>query len=230
MKDLQELVATSFSKIAASGVIEEMIEKKLVETIGSVVNDSLRSYSDFGKQVSEAVKVSMQVDLRGLGLPGYNDLILKIIRQQVNALTENSIAKQVEEQMTKLLAPAPAEIKISKLVKDFIEFSAPDGCECDGPDRISLHIEESSHGSRWISLDKIPGKRQYSCAYRFAVRIEDGRIFGLRIDDEEVKQKLFVGDFYSFERDLFQMYAAGTKVIIDAEADDIDTYYPGRDN
>ena len=40
-------------------------------------------------------------------------------------------------------------------------------------------------------------------------------------------KKIFCGPFYGFDRLLFQMYAAKTKLIIDE--DDVNTEYPGND-
>lgn len=230
MQDMTNAVAAAFQNIVASGAIEKAIEENIAKTVSSAIKQQLESYSDFGKKLSDHVKSALQVNFDDLGLSGYNDLILKIVRAQVDAHVGNVLAKQVEEQMAKLLQPAPAEIKLSELIKDFIERNKPDGCECGGSDQISLHIEESRYGSRWIGLDKEEGKSEYSCEIRFAVSESDGKIFGLRLDGKEADKTLFVGPIYGFERSLFQMYAAGTKVVVDGDsADDFDTYYPGRD-
>lgn len=102
-------------------------------------------------------------------------------------------------------------------------------CSCDGPDRITLRVEESQYGSRWISLDKAEGTREYDCEIRFGVSDQDGRMFGLRLDKREIEKTLFIG-FYGFEREIFQLHAAGSKLIIDGDSDSINTYYPGRDH
>jgi hypothetical protein len=230
MQDLQKLVADSFSKIVLSGVIEQSIEKKLTETINSSIESELREYSDFGKAIKEQVKKSLQVDLSAMNLPSYGDMVLNIVRKTVKAATDASIAKHVEETLSQIFEAPPDEITVSKIVADFIEYSRNDGgCDCDVQEKISLHIENSRYGVRWVSMDKDANKSEYQCAYRFGVDNKDGKIIGLRIDEKEVENRLFVGKFYSFERNLFQMYTCGTKVVIDAEAYDIDTSYPGHD-
>ncbi|HDR8933005.1 hypothetical protein [Burkholderia vietnamiensis] len=229
MNELEQAVSTSFANIVASGAIEKAIEAQLTKTITSIIDDQLRSYSDFGEKLKEHVKESLQVDFQGLGLPGYNDLILKIVRKKVAALTEQSIAESIEKQMADLLTPAPKEIKLSELVERFINHHAERfSCSCDGPDRITLRVEESQYGSRWISLDKAEGTREYDCEIRFGVSDQDGRMFGLRLDKREIEKTLFIG-FYGFEREIFQLHAAGSKLIIDGDSDSINTYYPGRD-
>lgn len=229
MNELQQAVGTAFEKIVSAGVIETAIEKKLTETIISIIDHELRSYSDFGKALEAHVKKAVNVDLGRLELPGYNDLILKLIERQVAAQLDNQLAAQIEKQMAELLAPPAAEIKLSELLKDFIETKASD-CPCDGPDSISLHVEKSSGGYAHVYFDEEDDRAKYSCKYAIHVDNE-GKTYSLKIDEKDPKKQLFVGPFYNFERRLFQLYAAGTKLVIDGEDEgDFDTHYPGRDD
>lgn len=231
MQELQQAVANAFANVVAAGTIEKAIEEKLSKTITSIIDDELRSYSDFGKSLHEHVKASLAVDFGNLGLPGYNDLILKVVRRQVDAQVNAVIASQVEQQMTELLQPAPAQITLSQLVGEFIKDRSDDhGCSCDAPDQITLIVEggDSVAGYHHIYLDEEDGKSKYSCAIQIATN-KEGEVYSLKIDDRDPKKTLFVGPLYNFERRVFQMYAAGTKLLVDGNEDSINTYYPGRD-
>lgn len=227
MEQLQSAVTAAFANIVASGAIEQAIEAQLTKTVKTIIDDELRSYSPFGEELKARVKTAMQVNFDDLGLPGYNDLILKIVRRQVDAYANDAIANQVEKQLGKLLEPAPAEIKLTELVESFIESNVERyGCSCErGPSRITLHIEPTGYGSRWIRLDKEPGKDKYECGISFLVGDQGGHISALRVDRHDVTKTMFVG-LYGFEQKLFQMHAAGTKLVIDADEHDIDTNYP----
>lgn len=228
--DLSTAVATSFSNILASGMIEKAIEEELSKTISSLIKEQLRSYSDFGEQLKAAVKDAMKIDLQNLGIPSYNDLILKVLRNQVDALAHDAIAEQVEKQMTDLLQPAPKEIKLSELVASFIESNKSSTyCSCDAPSSITLFVEESQYSSRWIRLDKEPGVRKDDCKISFGVSDHDNRMFGLRLDRSHVDKTLFLG-LYGFDRKIFQMYAAGTKLIVDGDQHDINKSYHDSDD
>ena len=231
MEQLQQAISTAFANIAASGAIEQEIEAQLTKTVKTIITEELRSFSPFGESLKEHIAKALQVNFSELGLPGYNDFILKIVRNQVDAYVNNSLAIQVERQLAKLLEPAPAQIKLTELVKSFIESNAERyDCSCaHGPARITLHIEPTEYGSRWVRLDKEPGKDKYECEISFLVTTENGRVSALRIGRQDVTKTLFVG-LYGFERKLFQMHAAGTKLIIDAEEYDINTNYPDAGN
>jgi len=232
MQELQSAVSAAFSKIAEQGIIQQAIEKHVTETVVSAIKDTLRSYSDFGKQVNEAVSAALKVDFDRLGLPGYNDLVLKLIRKTVENHTDTILKQQLEAQMASLLEPVPETITLSKLVADFIEHEAEDSrysCSCDGPSQITLIVEESEYGMRWIYLDKDEEKDKHQCAIRFLWNERDEKISALKFDRNDVSKTLFVG-LYGFERDLFQMHVAGTKLVLDKEPEYIDTAYPGHND
>ncbi|TGB34862.1 hypothetical protein [Burkholderia thailandensis] len=234
MKELQQAVSTAFSNIVAAGAIEKAIEEKLTKTITSIIDEELRSYSTFGEQMKEHVKTALQVDFRNLGLPGYNDFILKVVRQQVDAQLNATIATQIEQQMKELLAPAADEIKLSQLVEEFIKDEHTDrqysSCSCDESDRITLIVRaESGFTSKFhhIYLDGEYGTESHDCPYR--IDVHDGRVYSIQLDRKDPSKTLFVGPMHGFKRRLFQLYAAGTKLIIDGDENSINTYYPGRD-
>lgn len=230
MKELETAITQAFANIVASGAIEKAIQNNLEATITGAIENHLRQYSDFGKALSKHIGTALNVDMDSLKLPGYNDLILKIIRQNVETHADKMIAQQINEQMAALLAPPPAEIKLSALIEDFIKFAVERNFFDDHtPQRISLHVEKSSSGYHHIYFDKESGKARYECAYVLNSDNE-GKLYSININNKDVSKQLFVGALHAFERALFQMYAAGTKLIVDGSADDIDTYYPGYDD
>jgi len=232
VQDLTNAITAALERIATSNTIEKAIEEQLTETIKRTVQDELRSYSDFGKQLNEHVKKALHVDLNNLGMPGYGDFILKIVRRQLEGMVNEQIKTSLEKNLTELLEPPPAEIKLSELVEQFIELSAESrrhSCSCDDTDNITLIVGEPSYGSRWVYLDKEGGTDKYECAIRFLVR-DDGGIAALKVDGKDIGNALFVGTLYRFEHMLFQLYAAGTKLILDGDEYSISTNYPGHDD
>lgn len=225
MDDLKSAVQTAFGNVVSSGAIEAAIEKQLASTIASLIQAELREYSDFGKAIKECVQQAVCVNLDRLDLPSYNELILQIIRRQMDAALQSDVVKQLEDNMAKLLVAPPAEITMEALIEAFVEHHKEDK---DGDDFTLLM--ERKHGTTYISLDEDSGKSEYSCDYRLAVD-RDGKVYSLTIGTKDVAKTIFTGPFYNFERMLFQLYAAKTKLIIapDEQAEDFDTSYPCRD-
>ena len=228
MKDFAQAVATAFDQIASAGVIEKQIHATLQKTIESAVNDALRSYSDFGKKLDEAVKSALAVDFNHLGLPLYNDIILKIVREKVGTLLPELAAKQFDTYMADLLSPAPASIKLSELVEQYIESEA-DSHRRDGSEHITLIVEDNdSSGFKYVHLDANEGRDKYSCEIQFGVT-RDGRVYRVSFGKQEITTRLIAGPLYGFHKTLFGLYAAGTCIEFDEDADYIDTAYPEAD-
>lgn len=225
MEDLKSAVSTAFANVVASGAIEQAIEKQLADTIGSLIKRELREYGDFGKAIKERVQQAVGVNLERMDLPSYNDLILQIIRRQVDGIMQSEAAQQLEANMAKLLEQAPAEITLKKLIEEFIEANKEDK---EGQD-FTLLIDRE-HGMLYVCLDEEDGKTKYNCDYRLGIDRE-GKVYHFALGGKDVQKSLFMGPFYGFERTLFQLYAAKSKVIVpaDAEAHDYETSFPYND-
>ena len=224
MQDMEQAVGKAFANVVASGAIEQAIEKQIAETISSAIKEHLRSYSDFGKAISEQVQRAVGVRLERLDLPSYNDLILKIVRAQIDGAMHGEAAKQIESSLGELLKQAPAEITIDELIEQFVEAYKEDR-EGQG---FTLRIDRE-YGSTYIALDKEEGTAKYSCDFRIGVD-KDGSVYHLAFSGGDVDKKMFVVRFHGFERTIFQLYTAKSKLVIPADADDSDyeKYFPSH--
>lgn len=220
MQELKQAVSAAFDKIVASGVIEQAIEKKLTETITSAIDEQLRSYSDFGKSIKEQVSQALAIDLSQAGLPTYGHLVTEIVRRRVETSMTGEFAAQLEKDLAELLAPAPAEITLEQLVEQYIKYYE-DGREGEP---FTLLIENDGRGFQYVCLDKEARTSKYSCDYRIGVH--DGKVFSLHFGHQDVEKSLFVGPIGGFERLLFQLFSAKSKLIIPADVDTHSHDYP----
>lgn len=226
--DFRAATIECLDRLIAAGHVEKCIEEQLAKTIKEIIRSKLENYSDFGKQLSEAVKQSLALNGQ-LDLPSYNDALLKILRHQVEHLTNATIQQQVAARMKDLLEPPPKEIAISELVEKYIETVKERnarGCVCHGDEQITLIVERD--GNRLdefvhIHLDDEPRKKKYDCDIQ--IDAHKGEVFGLRFRNQDVEKQLFVSELHGFERMLFQMKAAKSKIVFDVPADEIETCY-----
>lgn len=222
MKELETAIVAAFTKMAETGAIEKIVAEKIAKTVDSILDDALRSYSDFGKQLKETINASLHVDMKGLSLTGYNDIILKIIKAKLDNSIEIVGAARIEKELEELLAAPPAEIKLSELVEQLKNGrTGGDWYQC-----TCIVDWGSNDGWGRIYLDEDGDKSKRDCDHELAFT-KDGEIYSISIDGRDPSKKLFIGPFYSFERSLFQMYVAKTKLIVDEN--EVETYYPGCD-
>ncbi|KVT92676.1 hypothetical protein WK60_13885 [Burkholderia ubonensis] len=216
LPDLSQAVETAFANVVASGAIEKAIEANLEATITSILKDQLKSYGDFGKQLTEKVNAAMQIDLDRMDLPTYGHFIEKVIARAVDAQLQGDVAKKIEAHMTALLADAPQEMTLEQIVADFKVHVKDRAYGGDVDHSISLHVTQTGYGYWHIAMDKDSGTDEYRCSFRIGIN-DAGEIYSLRIADEDVNKELFIRPAKGFERNLYRMFVSGTKIKIEPD-------------
>ena len=223
MDQLKEAVAAAFDKVVASGAIEEAIHKQIGAAVTAGINEHLRDYSDFGKALKAKIGTLIEVDLDTIDLPSYRQLVGDIIKKRVGAVMSAEFTEK------------PATITLQALLDEFIESKkdAWNAHQLRG-EKFTLNINRSENCDGYVdvSIDEDPNQgRHSSCAIHLRIR-GDGEVWALSLGGADIKNKIFVGPLFNFEKRLFQMYTAKTRLIIDAdaEADDFETTFPYNDN
>lgn len=204
-------------------------KKCIVKVIESAIESATGYNSDFRKQVDAAMVKALQLT-GDIEIESYNDAILKVMAAQLQHATADTIERQVAERMKRLLEPAPTEIKLSELIEKYREYlknKIDGGCVCHGEGVMTFLHDQSDSGFDHYSLDEDSGKSSYKCDIRFG--IYKSTMYHLAFQSGDVEKQLFVGPLYDFQRLLFQMKAAQTKVVIDCTPDDVELAYANYD-
>lgn len=220
MKELEQAMTAVFAKMVANGDLNQIVEESVKGAVKRVIADCFTSYSPFHKQLGEHINKTLAVDFSALGLAGYNDFLLKVIKTKLDAAVFQFAEQHISQGLDELLKPAPKEIKLSALIELLREARREDLTgEEDG---ISWHVRKAGTVSRYryVHLDPKRGKSYDECGYQLSVT-DQGEVYRLVLPwSGDVSKKIFAGPFYGFDRALFQMYAAKTKLILDEEAED----------
>jgi len=210
------------------------IEAQVAKTVQEAIRSTLGEYSEFGKQVKEAVAKAFAIH-GDIDLPTYNHTILQLIGSYVEKARHDSIQQQVAERMKFLLEPAPAEILLSD--RKYLHDKSEAGCVCDSSQNFHVRFQDDAPYFFKVALSEDEPTKHSPPDIMFGVSLgigagpdgakRGGEIYTLSFDNaREVERQLFVGPLYGFERLLFQMHAAKSKVVIDVEdASEVDTYY-----
>ena len=221
MKELEDAVITAFKGMVASGKLTQIINKKVGETVESVVDSALRPYSDFGKTLSTAVQDMLCIDKDKLALPGYNEIVLQIVKKKLDQGIEVIGKERLEKDMENLLSGAvPKDITLTKLVEDFKAWVREESHGSGYDSHITCIEEKSKYGGGWIYLDPKAEREKYACQFRLGYS-SDREIFSVTISGQDVGKKIFLGGLHGFERTLFRFYASRTLIIIDTDEPDI---------
>lgn len=161
----------------------EIIDSGIEKMFKELVNDAFRSYSDFGKSMTEAFKAALPTNVESIvELERYNSLVVRLVKEK---WATAGIESKIVEQMTELVSEFTSEKTIPKFImasdfwKAFIEDQQEKAAEeqwsvpqvfveesdyADGYLRVGLHPEPSESG-RYSSSSK---NSYHQCDFTFA--------------------------------------------------------------
>lgn len=151
MLEIKELVAQKTEAMITDGTLEKMIEEKLKESVASAVNDSFRSYSDFGKALSEKISNSIGTAARDIELPEYNSFIASVVKDRfTEALHDqalNSVTKLIEDDLKPIQG-----VQTVQNILDEVEKQWGDTAKEHGKDEIEIEISESESEALYVTF------------------------------------------------------------------------------
>ena len=248
MSDISTAVNKAMEEIVNNGTVETIIKNKLEKTVESAIDDALRSYSDFGKALSEQISESLCVDVKKVSLEQHTDALLKMMEGAVNQHVHEAAQEKVKRQINELFEPPPQNITLQELINQYIEDNRDEAAR-DGHDCCALIIEESDYDFIYVGLNpstKKGSRYSFSSSDEFVSNVSDCelQLHFNKEDKESDKLKIswisyggykrettasFLPTIYhGFSRLLFQMYIAGTTINLEhgIYAENYETYYP----
>lgn len=228
MKELEDKVVAAYRAMVAEGEVDAVITAAVKKTVTATIGTLLQSYGDFGQKLEKALKEELQIDTGRLGLPGYNAIVIDVVRGALDKQIDLVGKTFLKESLDRMLAGGtPREIKLSELVDQFKQWIRDDYSQKDHAREITAIIDELSYGSRTVYLDAKPDQRKYDCAFRLTFTVETGQVWNISLRGKDMQSSRFIGDLNGFDRTLFYLYATKSKLILNTEHPDI--YHPDED-
>lgn len=211
--DLNKMINDSLAKIEAEGYVESVTEKRVKETINSIVSDLFSSYGDFGKNLKNEIKAQLDINLKELDIYSYNVMVINAINEHFRQeLSERGIEK-LKDQMNNLICNVKAEYKLSELIQQMKDEATEYDDDFWGGE-ISYHCSNSNDILIFIYFDPREQVERYHCKYKLSVD-KEGTVASVKIDNCEFNNHMIMGGLHGLEETLFKIYASGAKVIVD---------------
>lgn len=215
MTDTTDLINKAVAEIMTPDFVKSQVATRVQKLVVEAVDDALRSYSDIGQQIKEAVKASLKVN--DLNLPSYGLLVTGMIEEKVKDHAAALIDARLSEDIRELLSVAPAEIKLSEIAEDMITRHREDG---GYGAVITVIVVRNDYGTTWLYLDEDEhhaDRDKYQCRHSLLLK-KDGTISSARIDKRDLKDTQHIGRGYGLPDKIRAYYAAGTRIILDEDA------------
>lgn len=162
-KTLQVLLAERVTAYAQSDRPRELIDEGIEKLFKEVVNDTFRSYGDFGGAVKEAVKAALPANVSDMfELQRYNALVANALRERWEAAAlQTTVLDKADKAIAEVLdgdGLLAGEVSLKALLDEFIDAhkeEAADG-HWDRPDIRFEETESHSSGFLYIAFDPEP--------------------------------------------------------------------------
>ncbi|OJT57631.1 hypothetical protein [Bacillus licheniformis] len=212
--DLNLIINNTLTELKDQGYVEKIVRKQLEETIQDIIKDSFKSWSDFGKELKQQVQDQIQFNLDSLDIPSYNQVILNIIKDELERSVHEEGARRIQESIRDILGTAKEEYKLSELINEIVE----QDCELnelhyDDYKEITV-IVENKYGGKYIYIDPEEDQDWYRCKYRLTLD-NDLTITRAEINDRAFDNKTIMGGLYGADATIFKMWTRKSKLIID---------------
>lgn len=212
--DLNLIVNNTLSELKEEGYVEKIVKKQLEKTIQDIIEDSLRSYSDFGKELKGQVQNQLQFNLQRLDIPSYNQVVLNIIKTELERSIHEDGAKRIQESIQEILGTAEKEYKLSDLIQEIVKQDCElNELDYDDYQEITVIIEDK-YGSKHIYIDPEEDVSWYQCKYSLTLD-DDMTIRRAEIGDKSFDNKVIMGGLYGVDATIFKMWTRKSKLIID---------------
>lgn len=234
--DLQAKINEKFAELLDEGYVDKIVKETLQGTVKFIVQGSLRDWSDFAKQLEKHIGEGMAVNLKRLSLDHYNDIVLRIVQQELDGTVLESAQTAIRKRVQAVLGTLEKQQwKLSEIVAKFKEsvldlYGAREGA-------LGLEVEESTYGGWQIYLDQdgtedgglysTRRKNKSASAYKYRLYLDkEGKVYSFLIDglrpDYTKRTTSHFDDFF------FQLFAQGVQVEVD-ESDCVLEYEESHD-
>lgn len=221
--DIQILVQQQLEKIIQEGKLEAIVRAKVEKTLEEVVQDMVRSYSDFGKGLKEELAKAFKIDFDRISMVDYNTIVTSIVKEHLDKhlmlYVKEPIANEIKEYVGAL---DKKEWKLSEIVERFKKDEISDEDRYSGGE-ITVIVEKSNYGSTHIHFDERRGKKSYECEFKMSLDTRSGIPYSFDIGKYnphrgDLRYDSLHGEFAKF---FFRLYAQKAIIIID----EFDTEY-----
>lgn len=213
--DLSHLISAAVAAKMTPDFIGKEVDARVGKLIVDSIDQALRTYSDTGKLIQQAVADALRVDR--LDLPSYGSIVTTMLKAQIEATVAPLVAGRLAEDMQELLSLAPKHIKLSVIAEKMLEFRRDDG-EAWG-EVITVEVERTDYGSAWVYLDEerhYDHRAQYDAKHRLLVS-KDGTISSAYIGNRQSTDKSHVGRSYGLDQLIRAWVACGTVIELDED-------------
>jgi hypothetical protein len=211
-----------------SDKLKEHIQVKAEKMINELVDDSFGYFGGIKKTVEEAMKDEIHINIKELGLSGFNTFITDVIKEKLNKSMRAEAEKRIGEEMEKILTPIDKVVSIQTLKEELLAAADTHDLFCGNDVTLDMLDGNGGYGEndvftllfnkpdndkyKWVTIyvDTEPNKKEYECEYVLSVH-KNFTSFKQQSREIKATDKVMNRD-YGFEDFIYRMYLNGSTI------------------
>ncbi len=224
MQEIQDLVNAKVASMASDGSIEKAVNDGVEKAITSALKSQFESWGNLTKQIEEALKTGLQINLGKLDFETYNEQMLVAIKIKLGNMFAGAASEKFLSEIDELLKPVAKEVTIKDFVEKIVSFWKTDepwdADDLDVEATVEIEVNHTHTTSHTLKMWKQKNSRSSFSSHRenspdVQLFIIDGKI---RISHKHTYNPY---TFSEHEAYIFKLYGAGS-VITGLDEFDID--------
>lgn len=238
--DIQEIVNAKLKEMEEGKVIETLITGTVEKAVTSAVKDAIDGYS-IKRILEKKIEEDVKAGIEQVGFIAYNTIVANQVNNLINSVIKDDLAQKISGVFESVMLNKREEVKMSEIVEEYRKlYEDLDYDDIQELDEGHFYIswEEDEDGTfTWYRIT-FALQSQGKSSYRYSKdkKIEM-RLMKYKDDMPEIKFASFEGEDLSdmsklrkvsgFEALIMNLVLNETKINMDIDEDDIDTYVGG---
>jgi hypothetical protein len=245
--DIQEIILNTIKEMEEKKSLESLIKESIEKAIRGAVAEACDGYK-IKRMVEEKIEKQVGGAIKDVGFLAYNTIIADQVNILLHSVVKEDLANKLSELVGSILLKKREKIKLSEIVAEYRKlYEDMDYDEWQNLDggHFFAEINNEDDGSfRWITIVMAQKEQKKSYGYsssrgddekKINMRLmvykdEPASIVGVEFEGVKLDDLSAIRKMSDFEALLLNLYLNKTKVEIDIDEDDIETYVEGYEN
>lgn len=245
--NVQEIVNAKLKEMEEGKVLETLITTTVEKAVTKAVTDAIDGYS-IKRILEKKIEDDVKAGVEQVGFMAYNTVVAEQVNSLINSVIKDDLAIKISGVFERVMLNKREEIKLSEIIEEYckqyedMDFEDLQKLE-DGHFFVNwVETDEDSNFSRIeLTFALEPQKMSKTYIYTHSqgskdmklemclskYRKDDYTISSVKFEDKDLKDLSVLRKMSDFEALIANLCLNDTKIIVDVDEDDIDTYVGG---
>ena len=247
--DIQAIVNEKLKEMEEGKVLENLISNTVEKAVTKAVTDAIDGYS-IKRIIEDKIEKDVKEGVEAVGFTAYNTLVAEQVKNLINSVIKDDVATKVNKIFNEVMINKREKVKLSEIANEYRKLYDDIDCEeaqelDEGHFKVYWGEDDDREGFVWYYICfamKEQCERGSSYRYSSSLRGDnykkiflklmkyednDPTILSAEFEGKDLSKMDTLKNMSDFEAFIMNLVLNDTKIEIDIDENDIDTYVGG---